>query len=52
MLGDGDHFRGSRGKCWVCRFPTRSIELNFETHIHRGICSRIAWRRYERALRK
>lgn len=47
--GDGDHMIGSWGKCWICHLPTRAIELNFETHIHRGLCSRIAWRRFERA---
>lgn len=37
--------KGRFGRCWVCRRPTRYIEINFETHLHKR-CIPIADRAY------
>jgi len=48
-IGDGQHIIDKWHKCSFCHLPTRTTEVNFETSLHRGICSRMMWRRYERA---
>lgn len=32
-------------RCWVCRLPTRLVEINFEAPLHRS-CTKIADRAY------
>lgn len=38
--------------CWICENPTCWVELNFESHICPGQCTREAWRQYWEATRE
>lgn len=39
-------------KCWNCHLPTKWMDVDFETALHRGFCRRRKWAQYGKALFK
>lgn len=33
-------------ECWACKQPTHYIEVNFESHMHPGLCEDAIWAMY------
>lgn len=45
-----NHIRGKKRRpCWICKIPTKMIEVNFECPLHPGPCSGVAWRIFDKA---
>lgn len=40
----------SLGSCWHCGEDCSTIEVNFETYLHKGKCTEAKWKEYLEAL--
>lgn len=51
-FGDNEHFWiWKPGRCWNCKWPCFWSEINFQTYIHPGKCSKAKWLEYDEAER-